>query len=61
MTNRRSIISGKASILGGRLKASFRVYTLGSGADADLHFSLRLWQAAAQRQAQLSRCAFAAR
>lgn len=59
--NRTSLISGRASILGGRVRASFRLYTLGAGADSDLYFSLRLWHAAARRQAQLAACAAAAR
>ena len=61
MKNRRSIISGKACMMGGRLKTAFRVYTLGEGADAALYFSLRLWQAAAKRQQQLACCAAAVR
>jgi hypothetical protein len=50
----RSLISAKAGILGGRFRGSLRVYTLGEGSAADLYFSLRLWHAAAQRQARLS-------
>jgi len=55
--NRSSIISARAGFLGGRFKARLRVYTLGAGEDSSLYFSLRLWQAATERQAQLSRLA----
>jgi len=55
--NRSSIISARAGLLGGRFKARLRVYTLGTGEDSSLYFSLHLWQAATARQAQLSRCA----
>ncbi|MEK7721313.1 MAG: hypothetical protein AAB359_02865 [Elusimicrobiota bacterium] len=57
MTNktRSSIISARAEALGGRFKARLRVYTLGAEEDSSLYFSLRLWQAATERQAQLSR------
>lgn len=44
-------------MLGGRVRASLRVYTLDSGSGPDLYFSLQLWHAAARRQEQLSRCA----
>ncbi len=54
-TNRKSIISARAGFLGGRFKARLRVYTLGAGEDAYVHFSLRLWQAAVERQEQLAR------
>ena len=54
---RTSLLSAKAGMLGGRVRASLRVYTLDSGAGPDLYFSLQLWQAAARRQEQLSRCA----
>ena len=61
-TNRKSIISARAGLLGGRFKARLRVYTLGTGEEASLYFSLHLWQAATEKQAQLSRCAtYAAR
>jgi hypothetical protein len=52
--SRSSIISVKGGILGGRLKGSLRVYSLGEGAEAQLYFSLRLWQAASLRQARLA-------
>ncbi|PJA17834.1 MAG: hypothetical protein COX65_00430 [Elusimicrobia bacterium CG_4_10_14_0_2_um_filter_56_8] len=55
--NRRSIISARAGLLGGRFKSRLRVYTLGTGEDGSLYFSLRLWQAATERQEQLSRSA----
>ncbi|MDA8132269.1 MAG: hypothetical protein M0011_12260 [Elusimicrobia bacterium] len=63
MNNRkhRTIVSAKAGILGGRLKGSLRVYTLGEGAGADLYFSVKLWQAAALRQQRLSVAAAYAR
>ncbi len=51
---RRTIVSAKAGLLGGRLRGSLRVYTLGEGAEADLYFSVKLWQAAALRQRRLS-------
>ncbi|MDA8131831.1 MAG: hypothetical protein M0011_10055 [Elusimicrobia bacterium] len=56
MNNRkhRTIVSAKAGLLGGRLRGSLRVYTLGEGAEADLYFSVKLWQAAALRQRRLS-------
>jgi hypothetical protein len=62
MTNRnhRSIISARAGILGGRLRGSLRVYSVGQGAEADIYFSLRLWHASVQRQARLSGPACAA-
>jgi len=44
-------------MLGGRVRASLRVYTLDDGSGPDLYFSIKLWQAAARRQEQLSRCA----
>ena len=53
--NRKSIISARAGFLGGKFKARLRVYTLGTGEDASVYFSLHLWQAATQRQAQLAR------
>ncbi|MDP2864855.1 MAG: hypothetical protein Q8O90_01265 [Elusimicrobiota bacterium] len=53
--NRKSMISARAGFLGGRFRARLRVYTLGTGEDASVYFSLRLWQAATQRQEQLSR------
>jgi len=57
MTNkeRKSIISARAGLPGGRFKVRLRVYTLGTGEDSSIYFSLRLWQAAAERQAQLAR------
>jgi hypothetical protein len=55
--NRVSIINAVAGIPALGLKAGFRVYTLGSGADTQLLFSMRLWLAAAQRQERLARCA----
>ena len=51
--NRKSIVSARGGILGGRLNASLRVYSVGEGGDAHLFFSLRLWQAAVNRQARL--------
>ena len=56
MTNktRRSIFSARAGMHGGRLGARLRVYTLGEGADSDMYFSLRLWQAAVSRQVRLA-------
>lgn len=56
MTNRKhnSIISAKAGIFGGRFRGSLRVYTLGEGPGADIYFSLKLWQAAAERQERLA-------
>ena len=56
MTNlkRNSLFSAAAGIFGGRYRARLRIYTLGDGADARLLFSMRLWQAAAQRQARLA-------
>ncbi len=54
---RTSLLNAKAGLLGGRVRASLRVYTLDSGCGPDLYFSLQLWQAAARRQEQLSRCA----
>jgi len=56
MTNktRHSIISAHGGLLGGRVNARLRVYTLGAGGDAQLFFSLRLWQAAVVRQARLA-------
>ncbi len=52
--NHRTLISARAGFLGGRFRGSLRVYTLGTGGDASVYFSLRLWQAAAERQARLS-------
>lgn len=62
MTNnkRRSLFSARAGALGGRFRANLRIYSLGEGDDAQLYFSLRLWQAAAERQARLAREACAA-
>lgn len=59
MTNRNrfSIINATAGIPALGLRAGLRVYTLGSGADAHLLFSMRLWLAASQRQQRLARCA----
>jgi len=56
MTNRtrRSIFSARAGLPGGRLGARLRVYTLGKGADSQMFFSLRLWQAAVSRQTRLA-------
>jgi hypothetical protein len=54
---RTSLFSAKAGVLGGRVRASLRVYTLDEGSGPDLYFSVKLWQAAARRQEQLSRCA----
>jgi len=56
MTNRtrHSLFSAQGGILGGRLKARLLVYTLGTGGDAQLFFSMRLWQAAGLRQARLA-------
>jgi hypothetical protein len=56
----RAIISAKAGILGGRFRGSLRVYSVGEGAEADIYFSFKLWQAALQRQERLS-AAYAAR
>jgi len=53
-TNRHSLISLRGAALDGRVKARLRVYSLGRGADAQLFFSMRLWQAAADRQARLA-------
>jgi hypothetical protein len=50
-----SIFSARGGLLGGRVKASLRVYTLGEGAEADLYFSMRLWHAAGLRQERLAR------
>ena len=50
----RTIISARAGFFGGRYKGSLRVYTLGEGAEADIYFSLKLWQAAAQMQERLA-------
>jgi len=55
--NRQSLISAVAGIPALGLKAGLRVYTLGTGADTQLLFSMRLWLAAAQRQERLARCA----
>ena len=44
----------RGSALGGRVNARLRVYTLGGGADAQVFFSMRLWQAAACRQERLA-------
>jgi hypothetical protein len=54
---RTSLLSARAGMLGGRVRASLRVYTLDDGSGPDLYFSIKLWQAAARRQEQLSRCA----
>jgi len=53
---RHSIFSARAG-LPGRMRARLRVYTLGRGADAQLLFSLRLWQAATLHQEQQARLA----
>ena len=53
--NRQSIISAVAGIPSLGLKAGLRVYTLGTGADTQLLFSMRLWLAAAQRPERLAR------
>jgi hypothetical protein len=50
-----SIFSARTGILGGKVRASLRLYTLGEGADAELLFSIRLWHAAALRQERLAR------
>jgi hypothetical protein len=50
-----SIFSAKAGLLGGRVRASLRVYTLGDAADPDVLFSMRLWYAAGLRQERLAR------
>ncbi len=55
--NRFPMINVTAGIPALGLKAGLRVYTLGSGADAQLLFSMRLWLAASQRQHRLARCA----
>jgi hypothetical protein len=57
MTNktRYSILSARGGILGGRVNARLRIYTLGEGADSLMFFSLRLWQAAGLRQVRLAR------
>lgn len=55
--NRFSIVNATAGIPALGLKAGLRVYTLGSGADTQLLFSMRLRLAAAQRQERLARCA----
>lgn len=44
----------RGAALGGRFKGRLRVYSLGEGADAQLFFSMRLWQAATERQARLA-------
>jgi hypothetical protein len=54
---RTSLLSAKAGMLGGKIRASLRIYTLDEGKGPDLYFSLKLWQAATRRQEQLSRCA----
>ena len=56
MTNktRQSLFSAHGGILGGRVRARLRVYTLGQGEDSQLFFSMRLWQAAGARQARLA-------
>ena len=62
MTNhkRRSLFSARAGILGGRYRANLRIYSLGEGDEAQTYFSVRLWQAAVQRQVRLARQACAA-
>jgi hypothetical protein len=52
-TTRRSLLSARGGLFGGRLNASLRVYSLGGGGDAHLYFSLKLWQAAVARQQRL--------
>jgi len=52
-------MSARAGIPGLGVNARLRVYTLGTGTDTQLLFSMRLWLAAAQRQARLARCAAA--
>jgi len=51
MTNKngRSLFSARAGIPGLGIKAGLRVYTLGTGADAQLLFSMRVWHEAARR------------
>ena len=56
-TKRNSLVSLRGSAFGGKVGARLRVYTLGEGADAQLFFSMRLWQAAADRQARLAQLA----
>ncbi|OGS11847.1 MAG: hypothetical protein A2234_01745 [Elusimicrobia bacterium RIFOXYA2_FULL_58_8] len=59
MTNktRHSLFNSGAALPGGRYKARLRIYTLGAGADAQVLFSLRLWQAATLRQGRLAETA----
>ncbi|MCM2268456.1 MAG: hypothetical protein NDI60_11875 [Elusimicrobiales bacterium] len=54
-TNRHSWLSWKGALPGGG--ARLRVYTLGTGGNAETYFSLKLWYAAAQRQERLARLA----
>lgn len=53
--NHNSIFSARAGALGGRIRASLRIYTVGDGADSDVLFSMRLWYAAGLRQERLAR------
>ncbi|OGR40673.1 MAG: hypothetical protein A2X35_09495 [Elusimicrobia bacterium GWA2_61_42] len=53
--NKHSLFSARAALPGGRTGARLRFYTLGSGADKQLLFSMHLWHAAAQRQERLAR------
>ena len=55
--NRHSLINATAGIPSLGFKAGLRVYTLGTGADTQVLFSMRLWLAAAQSQERLARCA----